>query len=368
MGFFNNLFGKSKRSDKTKPVIISENWNFYTYSYGKGNVAHIEFDVLTATEDEHLNYDTCCRVILFLNPDNCIPNGLPNKGENRKLIELENEFNATLLVDCRFVGKMSYGAMRELIYQVNDVANFKKKYLSLIKSVPAYKVELKESAGWKFFDEKVKPTSIHWHQITDRRLIGTLIEKGSDPSKLHKIEYTILGNRKALSLLSEQLSEEGFVIKSLTKDKLVVRQSTLLSLNLVSELTMLLASYCAKYGLKYDGWVANIECKSPEIIFESINDALAEPDKVFHLKLLNYTNSPHPMPKGFGKLVNMRECSIDCSNETFTEIPDEIGNLTKLEILHVLQTYIQKISSEIKNLKNLKELNSSDKCNFRVKQ
>ncbi len=255
MGFLDKIFGKA---DKPSGVVKADNWNFYTYTYGEGQVAMIEFDVAAGSEDAHSGYNTCFRVIIYINPADCTETGLPVKDEHEQLVKIEADLNKNISADCRFVARSSYGALRELIYQVNDAATFKADYAQWAARIQGYKLELRDSEGWKFFDERIRPDFIYWQQITDRRIIGTLLQNGSSPTSLHTLEHTILGDSAKLQSVADQLSRDGFTVLSLDNNKLVLSKPMPLDGNTISGLTMRLASYCNTLGLKYDGWGAAV--------------------------------------------------------------------------------------------------------------
>ncbi|MFN8286707.1 MAG: ribonuclease E inhibitor RraB [Chitinophagales bacterium] len=255
MGLFDKIFGGNKDNSG---VIKGERWNFYTYTYGEGQVAMVEFDEAIGSETTHSGYNNCIRVIFYINPANCTETGLPVKKEHERLVEIEMDLNKNISADCRFVARSSYGALRELIYQVNDVATFKTDYTHWAKRIDIYKLELRESAGWQFFDERIKPDYLYWQQIHDRRIIGTLLQNGSSASKPHVIEHTILGEAAKLQSLAQQLTQDGFTVQTMENNSLVISKPMLLDGNTISGLTMRLASYCRSLGLKYDGWGAAI--------------------------------------------------------------------------------------------------------------
>lgn len=73
--------------------------------------------------------------------------------------------------------------MCDFNFQTNDSTAFMKKVKSWISNQKSHKIEIIEKNGWEFFDTKIKPNNVYWQQINNRRLIGTLLEQGSDPEK-----------------------------------------------------------------------------------------------------------------------------------------------------------------------------------------
>ena len=125
MGLFN--FKKNKPEEKKTFDVKKENWNFYSYTYGDNMTALIGFDYEIAKEDEHNGYDSCKRVLIYIAPENCSANGLAFKEESLRIKDLENDLLSNLAeVDCKLVGKMSYGAMCDFNFQTNDSTSFMK--------------------------------------------------------------------------------------------------------------------------------------------------------------------------------------------------------------------------------------------------
>jgi regulator of RNase E activity RraB len=258
MGLFS--FKKNKSEDKKSFEIKRQNWNFYSYTYGDNLTALIEFDVEFALEDSHQGYNSCKRIIIYIAHENCGPNGLAYKEENIRVKNLENELISALSgIDCKLTGKMSYGAMCDLNFQTNDSAGFMSTVSNWISNQKTHKIEIIEKDGWEFFDAKIKPNHIYWHQITDRRTIGTLIENGSNPEKEHNIEHSFLGEKETLQSLCDQLTSDGFTMSSFNDNQLVLMKPSKLVGGELSNLTQRLASYTASIGVKYDGWGAKIE-------------------------------------------------------------------------------------------------------------
>ena len=121
-----------------------------------------------------------------------------------------------------------------------------------------YKIEIVEKNGWGFFDDKIRPDLIFWHQISDRKTIGKLLENGTNPKAVHNLEHVFIGSEKSLNDLSDELSQEGFQKMALEGNKLVLLKSSNLDLEGISNLTGNLAYYCESIGVKYDGWGSEI--------------------------------------------------------------------------------------------------------------
>lgn len=258
MGLFN--FKKKKSKEKKIFEVKRKNWNFYSYTYGDNLTALIEFDYEFAREDVHKGYNSCKRVIIYIRQEDCAPNGLAFKHESLKIKKLEDDLLLTLSeVDCKLTGKMLYGGMYDFNFQTNDASAFMNKVTPWIANQKSYKIEIIEKKNWEFFDAKIKPNHIYWQQITDRRLIGTLLEQGSNPEKEHIIEHLFIGENEKLQDLSNQLTSDGFVLSSLNENQLTLTKPSKLVGGELSNLTQKLASYTASIGVQYDGWGTKIE-------------------------------------------------------------------------------------------------------------
>lgn len=258
MGLFN--FKKNKSKESRTFDIKSKNWNFYSYTYGDNMTALIEFDYEIGKENQHKGYNSCKRVVIYIDHNNCSDNGLAFKEESLKIKGLEEDLITSLsTVDCKLVGKMSYGAMCDFNFQTNNSVEFITKATKWISDKKNYRIEIIEKDGWEFFDTKIKPNPVYWQQINDRRAIGLLIEQGSNPNKEHNIEHSFIGEKDKLQLLSEQLTQDGFVLGSLNENRLTLTKHSKLIGGELASLTQGLVSYTSSIGLKYDGWGTAIE-------------------------------------------------------------------------------------------------------------
>src|SRR5436309_11715866 len=66
--------------------------------------------------------------------------------------------------------------------------------------------------------------------------------------------------------------------------------------------------------------------------FDSLEQAFVAPEKATTLSITKYDPAIKHLPSQFGTLVNLVELDISCL-ESLEDLPNEIGNLTKLEKL-----------------------------------
>ncbi|MCP4602333.1 MAG: DUF695 domain-containing protein [Proteobacteria bacterium] len=251
------MFRKKKQPTK----IAGEQWDIYTYTYGEGLRAIIGFDVPLAQEKQHQGYNWTGRIIVYIPHHKVMVNGLPQRDELESLMAFENNLITALQndgVDCKFVGRMTYGAMREFVFQIETVDVFRKSARQVLKRASEYKIELQEQEGWQFFDEKVTPTPVFWQQISDRQVIDALIDAGSDPQVPHLLEHTFLGDSAQLARLQQQLGADSFQVLHSDDERLVMGKDSCLILDEVFGLTRKLFSYCNSIDVSYDGWGAQV--------------------------------------------------------------------------------------------------------------
>jgi hypothetical protein len=245
--------------------IIGPDWDGYSYPYGDGLLARINFDTRTARESPHIGYPECVRVILFIPPDRLRPDGQPVSVEEMESLLAENhrlvDHLSTNSVHCRFVGSMLYGGMFDLVFQVEsqECERFKTTVSEWTGTAPAYRVEVKQSSGWDFFDAKVRPSPAHAQQIADRQAIQALIDAGSDPTRPHQLDHRIEGPPEVLRQIASDLEAKEFVnARFPSENVLLINTESPLDLLEIWDTTGRLVEYCANRGARYVGWGAAV--------------------------------------------------------------------------------------------------------------
>jgi len=250
------------RKKKKPSNIVGNSWAVYSYNYGEGQRAIISFDVERAQEGNHKGYNHSIRVIIRIPLiGRVLENGLPVREELPKLHQLEDDLLQKLEkqgVNCRFVGRMSYGGMREFVFQVEDIETFRAGVSKLEGRAGDYEIELREAEGWQFFDEKVKPKPVFWQQISDHKVIEELVKAGMNPNSLHLVEHTIVGEDEKLLRIRDELKAGGFTEVWIGDGRLVMGKESRLELEEIFGVTGKLFSYCEAVGVKYDGWGAAV--------------------------------------------------------------------------------------------------------------
>jgi regulator of RNase E activity RraB len=250
---------------ETVPPMVGPDWGGYSYHYGDGLLARIHFDVRAAEESPHTGHPNGIRVILFIPQGRVGRDGQPaSAAEMESLLARQRRLVEQLTaaaVRCRFVGSMLYGGMFDLVFQADprDTERLKALVAGWSKTVAPYRVEVRESAGWEFFDSRVRPSPEHAQQIADRRVIESLIEAGSDPTQPHQLDHRIVGPADVLRRIARDLEANGFTRARFPGDSvLLINTVAPLHLFEIWNTTGRLVGYCAKCGARYDGWGAAV--------------------------------------------------------------------------------------------------------------
>jgi regulator of RNase E activity RraB len=239
-------------------MLIPGGWEVYSYTYGDGMVAVISFDVESAEAEEHADHPHGRRVIAFLPEGEVSDNGLPSQKAVQRLDALEDGLLQALRaanVEGRFVGRMTYGGMREFVFQVTDAPGFARALTAWRDWQNGWRIETREREGWGFFDEKVRPSANGWRQIADRRVIDQLLQAGTDPDREHVLEHFFDGPVEALRQIAAALAEDGFAGEvDEAEGRLMMARAEPLDLPVINRLTTALAHYSEGLGAHYDGW------------------------------------------------------------------------------------------------------------------
>ena len=250
-------FGSSK-----KQVRVAEGpWDFYVYPYGEGQRASITFNVRADAEHEHRGYDACRRVILYLPHDRVYANGLPMAEEYQRSTEDERSLIAELehaSVDCMKVGHMLYGAMRDVVFQVENTSGFSAVYERWRAARKHRKIDLVERSGWSFFEDKVRPKPVHRKWIANNHVIIALLQAGSDGQRTHSLDHMFLGASAALDVVVRELQGAGFQCRRSEPSSLTVVQQLPLDCDEITTWTLRFESLAESCGASYDGWGAAV--------------------------------------------------------------------------------------------------------------
>lgn len=236
-------------------------WDFYSYRYGEGERATITFNVRADAEPAHHGYSACRRVIIYFPPAHVYQNGLPTAEELHRSTEEERALIAALEqagVDCIKVGHMLYGAMRDMVFQVNDTRGFAEVYQRWRAHLHDRNIDLIEKDGWSFFDERLRPKPADRKWIEHNRVVVQLLQAGSNPRAPHALDHTFTGEGGVLDTVAAELLDAGFSPARPEPGRLTLVQPLPLDPDAITTWTMRFEALAAQCGAEYDGWGAAV--------------------------------------------------------------------------------------------------------------
>jgi hypothetical protein len=245
----------------TAPQIVSDEWN--TYMADRDDVTmFISFDETVTGDEPPPGLDLCARVILPIKSPNDA--GGPVSPEAELLWEMEDELTALLQkhkVRCRLVGRLTYGGLREIVFQLHDWDSFRPPVGLWMMQHEEYEIDVSEHDGWEFFDEYIRPRLEDRLFMSDRDVVHALVESGSNPEKEHSLEFFFVGVTEGLQRLAEQLAERGYTpLDGMDFKSGSVGFAKPLMLDLPSIVDESLANHrlAEEIGVEYTGWGAAV--------------------------------------------------------------------------------------------------------------
>ena len=236
-------------------VVPEKNWEVYSYQTDKGMVVvgfHADADKI-----EKASYPYCARIIIPIKqPEN---HGGPSREEANVLWALEDNLTELLSshsVPCQMLGRLTHEGSRELVFQLHDWETFRPPVGMWMMQHEDLNIDVSEHEGWGFFFESVWPSPTSWLLISDRRVVDSLLRSGSDPKKLHSLEFVFRGPASALDQMLSALLGRGYTSIDLkpAEGVLVIAKSMTLDLGPIYDATLLHEEESRKLGIQYDGW------------------------------------------------------------------------------------------------------------------
>ncbi len=257
MGIFDKLFNSNKPIEN-QSIVHNDEWEFYSYEYEDNNKtfkALIEFDLKHSNELNHKILQNGLRLIMYINPEYCSDNGLPFKDTALELLSLQKNLIQNITSDSRFVAKMSYGYIVELVFQTNNVKQLKSELDSFELNERIIKKEFSTYKKWGYFDDRIKPNEIFKQKINERKKIEKLFGSGINKEDIVKLSHTFKGEKENLEIIAEPLKEsEGFKFESIEGNVLTLIQETKLDIETLTELNLKIKYFSQEIGVKYLGW------------------------------------------------------------------------------------------------------------------
>ncbi len=244
-------------------ALSSDQWNIYHYAFGENEefMALVSFDETAVGKENQQGYQRCIRLVFQVSDDLVYENGLIHGKANEALMLVENQLIQLLeqkQVNCRFVGRQTYYARKEFVFQVEDEHAFSHAIRDYISSLKEYRFETVVSNGWDFFNQKISPNLIARQQISDRTLIETLKEN-SNADKPHYFEHHFRGPKTGLQSIQKELEEEKFDLLSLTDDSLTMAKRYDLDEDVINQTSEFMILMSTHFKCSYDGWGAGTE-------------------------------------------------------------------------------------------------------------
>ncbi len=250
-----------KRRTKKSPQIVFGGWNAYP-AERDGVSMFISFDEAVTRKEPPNDLQLCARIwIRIHSPNNT---GGPDSPERELLWEMEDELLALLKkhkVRCRLVGRLTYGGLREIVFQLHDWDSFRVPVGLWMMPHEEYEIEVSEHEGWEFFDQYIRPRIEDQLFMADRSVVDSLLETGSDPQKKHSLEYVFMGEPDGLKRAARKLQKRGYE----AVDQLDVASGLIvLAKQMVLDLSLIAAESIKNYrladdlGIEFDGWGAAV--------------------------------------------------------------------------------------------------------------
>ena len=243
------------------PQIMSDEWN--TYVAERDDVTmFISFDEAVARSEPPSGLDLCARVMIPIHSPN--PAGGPSSPEAERLWEMEEALVEKLQeheVRCRLVARLTYGGLREIVFQLHDWDSFRPPVGLWIMEHEDYDIDVSEHEGWQFYDEYVRPRVEDELFMADDSVIRALVDSGSDPSKEHSLEYVFLGDADGLKQVISALRARGYTaVDGLDPDSGQIVMAIRLPLDFILIMEQSLANHqlAEEAGVEFNGWGAHI--------------------------------------------------------------------------------------------------------------
>jgi hypothetical protein len=236
-------------------VVPEENWEFYSYQTDNGPVV-VGFNA-GASKIDQAALPFCARIIIPIKePDQ---HGGPNEKEAKFLWALEDSLTEQLSahsVPCQLLGRLTYEGVRELVFQLHDWETFRPPVGQWMQQHEDLDINASEHEDWEFFFASVWPTRESWLYILDRRVVDNLVRSGSNPKKLHSLEFVFRGPAEARDQLRAILLNRGYapVQSKSPAEILVMAKSMALDLAEINDASLSHDEECKRLGLEYDGW------------------------------------------------------------------------------------------------------------------
>lgn len=241
-------------------VLFRNTWDMYIARTEQGP-AFVTFDVEVATAATLPDLPYCCRVCVRIQEPG--PNGAPLQEEAEALDAMEAALIADLSsngVICRMVGRIIHQGIRESVFMVGDIGAFEPLVEHWWQRYPERQVRVLTHPGWEFYDAAVRPTQAQWQWMKDRRVVDTLLRRGSDPAKEHTLKFFFLGRPEALEEVERALVARGYEPSPSDAKEGAIAMSlrSRLDTDYIAGESLEHEKLARALGVSYDGWGAYV--------------------------------------------------------------------------------------------------------------
>lgn len=240
--------------------VVFDSWDSYV-SGSDEQLLFVSFDVEAARQDLTDTLTHCARVMIPIHHPN--DKGGPVRPESERLYGMEDELCGSLAkhgVVCRLVGRLTCGGVRELVFQLEDWQNFRPLVARWAMSHREYQIGVAEDEGWVFFDDCIRPTPEIWLMMSDQSVLRVLREAGSNPEKVHALDFVFCGDEYGLRRAAQGLEQRGYLEGTMNfgEGQIVMVKRMLLDEEAILAESQDLLKLAEEYGIHYDGWGAAV--------------------------------------------------------------------------------------------------------------
>lgn len=203
-------------------------WNHYTYVYGEGKAARVDFDIEAAV----LPTDDSLQGLRVRWTDSAV-----DRTTLSRILDAD---------DAWLVGRLTYADQQELVLQVEGSRDLG----SLVGALEQAGATVERTKGWDYFNDRVVPTPQDWRRIQDREALERLdLDHDGELRVLHRM----VGPSASLDRLVDRLDDEGFELVARDGEHLTLAHAH--PIGDISRITLGLMRICEPLGVAYDGWV-----------------------------------------------------------------------------------------------------------------
>lgn len=245
---------------RKKTKVFNENWRVWDFMDENDQNGLVTYDVSYLDSKSEFPSVNEMAIDLII-PKNLTTDGyFPSPDGHAALVFHEDELIKKLekeRVHCMQVVRLTYDGARTFIFEVKDVVRFLEVVKTWGATVSGFEIKVEKYDPWMYY-EKWRPNKYNWEQIGNRQVIQQLMNYGSNPDKIHKIECSFGGEPAKLEQLRLALEKEGGNHLLTEGDLLEVEFPCELDPHEIDGLTFFAMDTATEHNCKYEGWRAAI--------------------------------------------------------------------------------------------------------------